>query len=247
LDTDSDNPFARQDLLPERIAQHLRARIASGSVKPSQRLTELELTREYDVSRVPLREAFRILATEGLISLAPHRGATVIPLSEKELRELFGARSAIEEFAARMLAENPTAPVVHELRTLNQNMKAAVGRLDLVAYERDALLFHDTLVQACGNDLLASYYTQVKVRFRRYQAVLAVVPKSAGASIREHERVLLAISRGEADAAAEATRKHIQNLITRFQGGHGLPNTQSGAGTDPLPQHKAGSESADAQ
>jgi DNA-binding GntR family transcriptional regulator len=129
LDTEPENPFARQDLLPERIAQHLRARIASGSVKPNQRLTELELTRQYDVSRVPLREAFRILATEGLISLAPHRGATVIPLSEKELRELFGARSAIEEFAARILAEDPAAHLVQELRALNRNMKAAVGSL----------------------------------------------------------------------------------------------------------------------
>jgi DNA-binding GntR family transcriptional regulator len=247
LDSESDNPFARQDLLPERIAQHLRGRIASGSVKPSQRLTELELTREYDVSRVPLREAFRILATEGLISLTPHRGATVIPLSEKELRELFGARSAIEEFAARTLAGNPTAPVVQELRALNRFMKAAVGKLDFAAYERDNFLFHDTLVQASGNDLLASYYAQVKARFRRYQVVLAVVPKSVGASIKEHERVILAIAKGEADGAAEATRKHIQNLIARFRAGPGLPNFQTDAGASPLPRDKAAAESADAQ
>jgi DNA-binding GntR family transcriptional regulator len=247
LDTEAHNPFARQDLLPERIAQHLRARIASGSVKPSQRLTELELTREYDVSRVPLREAFRILATEGLISLAPHRGATVIPLSEKELRELFGARSAIEEFSARTLAGNPTAPVVQELRGLNRNMKTAVGKQDFAAYERNNYLFHDTLVQACGNDLLASYYAQVKARFRRYQVVLAVVPKSVGASIKEHERVILAIAKGEADAAAEATRKHIQNLIMRFQNGPGLPNFHTDAGASLLARRKAAAESADAQ
>ena len=127
------------------------------------------------------------------------------------------------------------------------SMKAAVSRLDLVAYERDNFLFHETLVLACGNDLLASYYAQVKVRFRRYQTVLAVVPKSSGTSIREHERVLLAIAKGEPDAAAEATRKHIQNLITRFHEGQGLPNSQSGAGSAMPPRHKAGSESADAQ
>ena len=247
MDTESDHPFARPDLLPERIAEHLRERIASGSVKPSQRLTELELTRKYDVSRVPLREAFRILASEGLISLAPHRGATVIPLSEKELRELFGARNAIEEFAARTLAEDPDPHLVHELRALNRSMKAAVGSLDLVAYARDNFLFHETLVQACGNGLLASYYAQVKVRFRRYQTVLAVVPKSSSSSIKEHERVLLAIARGEPDAAAKATRKHIQNLITRFHDGHGLPNSQPAVGSALPARHKAGSERADAQ
>ena len=248
MDSEADHPFARPDLLPERIAEHLRGRIANGSVKPSQRLTELELTREYDVSRVPLREAFRILASEGLISLAPHRGATVIPLSEKELQELFGARSAIEEFAARKLAEDPDAHVIAELRALNRSMKTAVARLDLSGYERDNYLFHETLVQASGNGLLASYYAQVKVRFRRYQTVLAVVPKSSGTSIKEHESVLVAIARGEPGAAAEATRKHIQNLISRFHdGGHGLPNPQLGAKVTLPAKNKARSERVDAQ
>ena len=210
--------FLRADLLPERIAQHLRAKIANGEIKPSQRLTELGLTREYAVSRVPLREAFRILATEGLISLAPHRGATVLPLSENELRELFGLRSALEEFAARVLAESANAKAAAgELRALNQRMKVAVDYNDLSAYEREAVQFHEALVQGSGNGLLAAYYSHVKVRFRRYQAVLAVVPRSAIASIKEHERVLSAIARGEPDAAAEATRNHIQNLIGRFK------------------------------
>src|SRR5262249_21107686 len=100
-------------------------------MKPGQRLTEQALTREYDVSRVPLREALRILATEGLISLSPHRGATVAELSEKELRELFGVRSAIEEFAARALAERPDVSLIGTLTELNQNMQAAVETHDV--------------------------------------------------------------------------------------------------------------------
>jgi DNA-binding GntR family transcriptional regulator len=217
VNAEASEQFPRADLLPERIAQHLRFKIANGEIKPSQRLTELGLTREYAVSRVPLREAFRILATEGLISLAPHRGATVLPLSENELRELFGLRSALEEFAARELAGSSNAQAtVTGLRALNRQIKEAVDSNDLLAYERGAVQFHEALVQGSGNGLLAAYYSQVKVRFRRYQAALAVVPKSAIASIKEHERVLSAIGRGEPDAAAEATRNHIRNLIGRF-------------------------------
>lgn len=209
--------FTRPDLLPERIARHLRAKIADGHVKPGQRLTEHVLTREYAVSRVPLREALRILATEGLITLAPHRGATVVALSETELRELFSVRSALEESAVRALAENPSAQVIAALRDLNGLMKAAVAKADFTAYEAQAVRFHGALVQASGNTLLCSYYGQVERRFRRYQSVLSNVPNSASASIDEHERVIAAIARGKPDAAAEATRNHIKNLIARFQ------------------------------
>jgi DNA-binding GntR family transcriptional regulator len=176
LDEVGTDRFSRPELLPERIAQHLRGKIAIGSVKPGERLTEQALTREYDVSRVPLREALRILSTEGLISLLPHRGATVAKLSEKELRELFGVRSAIEEFAARTLAGKSDRCAVEDLTYLNRKMQGAVGLSDTVTYEALALQFHDLLVHASGNELLTAYYGQVKVRFRRYQAVLASVP-----------------------------------------------------------------------
>lgn len=213
--------FTRPNLLPERIAEHLRGRIAGGHIKPGQRLTEQALTQEYAVSRVPLREALRILSTEGLITLAAHRGATVVGLSETELRELFGVRSAVEEFAARALAENPSARVVAALGQLNRQMKSDVSGRDFEAYERNAVRFHETLVNGSGNGLLISYYGQVERRFRCYQAALAHVPRSATASIREHTTVLKAITQGDPDAAAEATRSHIRNLISRFLGASG--------------------------
>lgn len=216
MDVTEADQFSRPDLLPERIAQHLRGKIAGGFVRPGERLTEQALTREYEVSRVPLREALRILATEGLISLSPHRGAMVAELSEKELRELFGVRSAIEEFAARALAEKHDPGVIQTLAGLNRQMQVAVGLCDAASYESLALRFHDLLVQASGNELLTSYYGQVKVRFRRYQVVLAGLPKSSSASIREHRKVLAAISRGEPDEAAAATRDHIGSLIARY-------------------------------
>ena len=216
LDISGTDGFSRPDLLPERIAHHLRRKISGGLVKPGERLTEQALTREYDVSRVPLREALRILATEGLISLSPHRGATVTELSEKELRELFGVRSAIEEFAARTLAEKGDRAALKELVDFNRRMQLAIEARDTTAYEVLALQFHDLLVKASGNELLTAYYGQVKIRFRRYQVVLANVLASSLASIREHRKVLTAISHGEPDAAAAATRDHISSLIGRY-------------------------------
>ena len=77
-----------------------------GRLAPGARLVEAELALSCGVSRVPLREAFRILTTEGLVDLSLHRGATVRPLSETELQELFGVRMAIESFAAATLARS---------------------------------------------------------------------------------------------------------------------------------------------
>src|SRR5688572_6233184 len=97
---DPGEAFARPDLLPERLAEWICGEIIRGRFKPGERLVEQTLAKECQVSRVPLREALRIAASEGLVTLAPHRGAIVTPLSDAELVELFGLRMALEGFAA---------------------------------------------------------------------------------------------------------------------------------------------------
>src|SRR5690606_16491937 len=92
---DSGATFTKPDLLPERLADWIREEIVIGRFKPGERLMEQALAKECQVSRVPLREALRIVAADGLVTLAPHRGAIVTPLSDTELIELFGLRMAL--------------------------------------------------------------------------------------------------------------------------------------------------------
>ena len=101
--------FQRAGLLPERLADHLRDQIASGALAPGRRLVEQDLAGALQVSRVPLREAFRILCAEGLVTLSPHRGAEVSSTSQEELEELFEVRAMLESRAA-VLAARRAAP-----------------------------------------------------------------------------------------------------------------------------------------
>lgn len=170
------------------------------------------------MSRVPLREAFRILALEGLVELSLHRGAAVRPLSDTELQELFGVRTAIESYAAATLAARPDKPALAALRKLVSAMRAAVAAGDTTTYQRLAAAFHERFVEAAGNALLAATYAQIRQRLRRYQAAMSRVPQLPSTSIAEHAAILDAIAKGDAAKASALSVAHLESLVRQFGG-----------------------------
>lgn len=205
------------ELLPERIAGALRTAIVDGALAPGARLLEQELSRSLGVSRVPLREAFRVLAGEGLVVIQPHRGAVVSERSDAELRELFDVRSMFECAAARRLAETRPAAALEKLDAMIAEMKAAVGRKDMEAYSGLAARFHDFMVAASDNGLRLKLYEQIRTHLRRYQAMMSNLPGSPAQSICEHEQILRAIRAGDGTAAALAAESHVGELVSRFE------------------------------
>lgn len=205
--------------MPERLAAHLREEIVQGRLTPGARLVEAELALSCGVSRVPLREAFRILATEGLVDLSLHRGATVRPLSETELQELFGVRMAIESFAAATLARRGDRAALVRLRKLVRGMRASISAGDTCAYHELAASFHECFVEAAGNALLAATYGQIRQRLRRYQAAMSRVPHLPRTSIAEHAAILDAIAESDSAKASALSVEHLESLVRQFSGG----------------------------
>ncbi len=214
-------PFARPDSLPERLAAWLREEILEGRLEPGARLVESDLAAQCRVSRVPLREAFRILALEGLLDLSLHRGAAVRPLSAAELRELFGVRAAIEAFSPSAAARRPDA--VAPLAVFVERMRGAVAAGDMTAYRRLAAGFHEALVESGGNRLLSGMYAQIRARLRRYQAAMARVPHLPETSIAEHGAIVAAIAGGDAPRASALATAHLDSLVAQ------LPLPETGA------------------
>jgi len=177
---------------------------------------ESELVLRSGTSRVPLREAFRILAQEGLLDLSPHRGASVRPLSDRELRELFGVRAAIEAFAASVAARHRQAEVIAGLRDLVRRMREVVSQDEMAAYGRLAAEFHEALVAAGDNAILAGTYAQIRARLRRYQSAMSRVPHLPQTSIAEHDAIIIAIEAGDAAAAMALTNAHLESLVGQF-------------------------------
>ena len=217
------------ELLPERISGALRQAIVDGVLPPGARLPEQDLAAHMGVSRVPLREAFRMLAGEGLVTIQPHRGAVVSERSDAELRELFSVRAMFEAHAVRSLAGARPQDTLAALETMVTDMKSAVRAKKFDEYSRQAARFHDLMVAECGNSLLARLYDQIRTNLRRYQALMSELPESPAKSIREHEKILAAIRAGDADSAARAAQMHIGELVHRFERGPREPATRKKA------------------
>lgn len=209
--------FLRPDLLAERLAEWIRDEIVSGRMAPGERLVEQALAKRCKVSRVPLREALRIVASEGLLILAPHRGAMVTPLSEDELSELFDLRMALEGFAAAAVSRLEPAQDLSSLQVMNEQMEGFVKSQDYESYHRLAAGFHAALVAAARNQLLIETYDRIKVRFRRYQAALSKIPELPQHSVIEHKEILEAMEQRNPELARTLAENHVRRLVSQYR------------------------------
>lgn len=137
-------------------------------------------------------------------------------LSDQELRELFGVRAAIEAFAAGAAARRRDPAVMERLQGLAGRMRGAVTQRDMAGYGRLAAEFHEALVGAGDNAILAGMYAQIRARLRRYQAAMSRVPELPQTSIAEHDAILAAIAKGDAAAAMALTNAHLDSLVGQF-------------------------------
>jgi DNA-binding GntR family transcriptional regulator len=208
--------FIKQGLLPDQIADVMREAIIKGVLLPGARLVENDLSKQLGVSRIPLREAFRVLEGEGLVTISPHKGAMVSELKDEELLELFTVRALFESYAAQYLADIRGASVVPYLESIIQQMKSAIGIGDIQTYCGLAADFHEALITGCKNSILIRQYEQIKVKLHRYQAALSRLSDSPQQSIFEHQKIVTFIKSGDKAQAAKATKEHIDALIIRF-------------------------------
>jgi DNA-binding GntR family transcriptional regulator len=193
----------------DQVYVAVRERILTGELARGARLRQEELAAELGVSRTPLREALRRLASEGLVDFNPNRGATVSRDDVANLWHAWAARVAIEPGAARLAAQAGDPEAVSALRALIGEQRGAVERAgDTYAANRD---FHLALVAASGNPHLVRFAETLWVPriARRIYLLQAVDPRRVLAWADDHDRIVDAIAAGDGDLAAALTREHI--------------------------------------
>lgn len=195
----------------EHAANALRDAIANGEVKPGERILAEDWADRLGLSATPVREAIRLLEAEGIIESHPHRGAYVTRVSRAEFVEVYRMRGALESLAVRMVIEVLSEEERHGLCDKLEKVQATFRREG----ERNAAKaraanreFHFGLYSAvAGPRLLAS----IKSLWAVFPFdTLMVVPGRSGAAANEHEEVLRGIRKGDADAAVEAMKRHIE-------------------------------------
>ena len=193
--------------LRDQVTAELRRRILTGELAPGERLVEERIAALLGVSRNPVREAIRVLAAEGLVAVAPRRGAAVARLSSDEATELFDVRMSLEGLAARLAARKRAPAAISRLGALLDNARAAVdnGHLGDVADLNTA--FHAAVGEASGN----AYLTLViGPMLRRAQWVfLQTVRSRAPHSWQEHVGLYEAIAAGDEEAAEALAVAHV--------------------------------------
>jgi DNA-binding GntR family transcriptional regulator len=181
-------------LLHAAATDRLRDMIVQGDPAPGAKLNERVLCERLGISRTPLREAFKTLASEGLVALLPNRGAIVTPLTLATVREVFEVLSALEALAGDLACRHASDAQIAEIRALHFQMLAAHARGDRVQYFQHNQAIHFAIVACGGNATLAATYRNLNANVRRARYLANLSPQRWDKAVREHEQLLAALA-----------------------------------------------------
>lgn len=208
----------RQSVTPVRRGEtvndlfgKLKQTILSGGFAPGQRLIEADLTRDYGISRGPLREALRQLAAEGLVEIVPNRGAVVRRLSRKAMADLFLIRQSLEGLAASLAATNM---VRDDYRKSFRSVVTSINDIRKTKspekFTEENALLHQIIVELADNPQLATLVHQLQLPLARFQIRSTLDQSYRDFSIEEHDRIIAAILDGNPARAGAAMRQHLK-------------------------------------
>ncbi|WP_416359502.1 GntR family transcriptional regulator [Achromobacter insolitus] len=216
--------------LPATVAGQLRERIIQGEFPPGARLNERALCDLLGVSRTPLREAFRVLAAEGLVQIEPNRGAQVVALSEANIREAFEVIGGLEAMSCRLACERATATEIAEIRALTYEMMASHARHDLPTYFRTNREIHERISLAAHNSLLKQLYDAQNARIQNLRFVSNENRQKWDLAMREHIEMAEALEARDADRLAGIMRQHLQRKCDAALKTLGIPPAAADSG-----------------
>lgn len=214
--------------LPATIADRLREMIIEGELEAGARLNERLLCDRLQVSRTPLREAFRLLAADGLIRIQPNRGAHVVALSEKDIRESFEVMGVLEALSGELACAHITEQEIAEIKALTYEMQASHARRNLHAYYQANRAIHDRINAAGHNQLLSDVYQNINLRVQNLRFRSNLNQEKWDKAMQEHLDMADALAARDGARLALLMRQHL-----RRKGEAVLENLRLAAQTTP--------------
>jgi DNA-binding GntR family transcriptional regulator len=211
--------------LSKFVRERIRSQILDGRLKPGARLIEDRLSAELGVSRVPVREALRSLSAEGLVRLAPHRGATVAEVTPEIVAELVEVRALLEGQNARLAARRHHPDIVAQLRETLVRGNAAADSGTTEELARLNAEFHERLGEASRNSVLLEVMRGLRERTSITFAINGRI--RAREDWKEHAGILEAVIAGDEELAALLAIRHVQNAAAAFARSHAAANDEA--------------------
>jgi DNA-binding GntR family transcriptional regulator len=199
--------------LYEEVAESLRQRIFSRELAPGSWIDELKIAEAYGISRTPLREALKVLAAEGLVTMKVRRGAYVTEVSDQDLAEVYHLLSLLESDAASVVATRASPTELAELQALHQELEAAAapGRQDRVQFFRINEQFHMRLLDIASNKWSRQMVADLRkvMKLNRHNSLLKA--GRIDESLAEHRLVMAALEQRDPAAAMARMQEHFRN------------------------------------
>jgi len=194
--------------LYEQVAEQLRGRILAHTLAPGSWIDEQSLALEFGISRTPLREALKVLASEGLVTMKLRRGAYVTEVSARDLTEVYHLLGLLESDAAAVVAESASDAQIAQLQAIHDELEATVADRErfFAANER----FHRTLIEIAGNQWRAQMVADLRKVMKLNRAGSLLKQGRLDASLKEHRQIMAALRARNVARVEQLMRAHIR-------------------------------------
>ncbi|MDE3133583.1 MAG: GntR family transcriptional regulator [Acidobacteriota bacterium] len=202
--------------LVDEVAEELRERIYAGEYPLGTKLRQEQLADDLQISRTPLREALRVLESEGLLHSEPGRGVRVVPADINKVLAAYQLREMVDGLAARLAAQSPDAAARAGLADRLVAQRAALEPWVPGEYTRENVAFHLALIELSGNEYLAAEAPIVRMTSQVFTPVALVEPPHAKIAVAQHGEIVKAVVAGDGAAAEQLARAHIRSTMERI-------------------------------
>ena len=197
--------------LHDQVAHQLRQMLVENKIVPGAKLNERTLSEELKVSRTPLREAIKMLASEGLVELLPNRGAIAVALSQTDVVNTFEVMAGLEAQSGELAAQRITESELTEIRALHFEMLAAYTRRDLPTYYRLNAAIHSAINAAAKNAVLTTTYKQMNARLQALRFNSNRNEENWKSAMNDHAQMIDALEARDPAAMRRVLISHLNN------------------------------------
>lgn len=193
-----------------QVADRLRDQIYQHELMPGDPIDEMAMCERFGISRTPLREALKVLSSEGLIELIPRKGSFVRSMDIEELNELFPVMAVLEGLCAREAVENSQPRDLEQLIMMHDKLEgyAAEGNID--GYYEQNFVFHQAIQDLSGNKTLQRIIGDLRKVLRLARHMQLTIPGRLQKSLEEHRQIMIAFKKRDPDMADQTMQQHLK-------------------------------------
>ena len=198
--------------LTDQVYQYLSDLIIEGKIRPGERLVEKDLSQKFSVSRSPVRECFRILESEGLITINSRKGAHVRDFSRKDIEDVFLVRATLEALAAKLAVQNISEKEIATLNDLVTKMDEAITEKNEKSFYELNIFFHNLFIKASNNEILEKTLKTLRkgiwlrITFLYFNSSSALIPSNI-----KHKEIVEALVKKDPVSVARLVEEHVEH------------------------------------